>query len=275
MTDAAWVRPPAVAGTFYSAKPDGLLRQIDESIDAEGESPSSFIAAVVPHAGLMYSGHVAGALYSRVRLPRRHVILCPNHTGVGTAASINLEGRWRTPLGDVPIDTELARAISERCRFVQDDVRAHAREHSLEIQLPFLQHLVGELTFVPLCLALPTFEHCAELGRAIAAAMSDSSQPGPIAILASTDLNHYENQETTLRKDQRAIDAILALDAAELWRRVRQEEISMCGYIPTCVAIIAAKELGATKARLVRHATSGDINGDYSGVVGYCSIIIS
>jgi AmmeMemoRadiSam system protein B len=273
MTDADYVRSPAVAGTFYAGEPDALRRQVAECLGAEREN-RKLLAAVVPHAGLMYSGAVAGALYARVALPQRLIILCPNHTGRGSSAAINRAGRWRTPLGEAAIDSDLAVELMEECDLLEDDTRAHAREHSLEVQLPFVQELSSTFTFVPICLALPSFEHCARLGAAIGRVVQ-RHPAGSVAILASSDLNHYEDQQTTLQKDQRAIDAILALDAGDLWERVRKERISMCGYIPTCTTIEAARALGATSAQLVRHATSGDVNGDYAAVVGYCSILIS
>lgn len=268
-----WVRPPAVAGTFYEATAPRLRRQVEECLPGEAGEKKRFIGAVTPHAGLMYSGHVAGALYAGLELPRRYVILCPNHTGRGADAAINLEGAWRTPLGEVPIDAPLARAIADAAPSVRDDRLAHAREHSLEVQLPFLQLLAGDITFVPLCLALPTWERTEALGRALAAAVRAAGEP--VGIIASSDLNHYESQEITLEKDREVIERMLALDAEGLWRTVHERDISMCGYIPATAMLVAAKELGASSATLVRHATSGDINGDYAAVVGYAAIAVA
>jgi AmmeMemoRadiSam system protein B len=269
-----WVRPPAVAGMFYEATAPRLRRQVEECLPRQASSAKKrFIGVVSPHAGLMYSGPVAGALYATLDLPRRFVILCPNHTGLGAEAAINLEGAWRTPLGDAPIDTALARAIREEAPFVRDDQLAHAREHALEVQLPFLQLLAGEFTFVPLCLAIPTFARTAELGHAIAAAIRAAGEP--VGIIASSDLNHYESQEITLRKDGEAIERMLRLDPEGLWRTIHERDVSMCGYIPATAMLVAANELGATEAVLVRHATSGDVNRDYSAVVGYASIAVA
>jgi AmmeMemoRadiSam system protein B len=267
-------RPPAVAGSFYEGSPDRLRAQVARCVDEnpKTDSKDAFIAAVVPHAGLMYSGHVAAAFYSRAELPRRYIILCPNHTGAGHVAAINSEGDWRTPLGSVPIDQPLAEALKAKTRLLADDARAHAREHSLEVQLPFLQELGGDFTFVPICLATHDVELCEEIGHAIADVLSAEKEP--VGILASSDLNHYEDQATTLRKDQQAIDQVLALDPNGLWDTVAEQRISMCGIIPTTTMLFAAKKLGATKARLIKHATSGDINRDYSQVVGYASIVI-
>jgi len=266
-------RPPAVAGAFYEGTPERLRDQVAQcfAANSHAQTKERFIGAVVPHAGLMYSGHVAAAFYDLAELPKRFVILCPNHTGLGHFAAINREGDWRTPLGSVPVDTQLADALLAQTKVLGVDAKAHAREHSLEVQLPFLQQLLGDFTFVPICLGYPRYELCEEVGNAIAEVIADE----PIGILASSDLNHYENQQTTLRKDQLAIDAVLALDPQRLWRVVEEEDISMCGFIPTTTMLIAAKQLGATTARLIKHATSGDVNGDYTGVVGYASIVIA
>jgi AmmeMemoRadiSam system protein B len=266
-------RLPAVAGSFYEAGPDALRAQVDTCF-AANERPAAkrrFIGAVVPHAGLMYSGHVAAAFYALAELPKRFIILCPNHTGFGHPAAINREGSWRTPLGDVKIDTQLADALMTRATILADDWRAHAREHSLEVQLPFLQQILGDFTFVPICLGTHRFDYCEAVGDAIAQIAKDE----PIGILASSDLNHYEDQKETLRKDQLAIDAVLALDPRALWDVVQDFDVSMCGFIPTTAMLIAANQLGAKHAELIKHATSGDINGDYSHVVGYASILIS
>jgi AmmeMemoRadiSam system protein B len=266
-------RPPAVAGTFYEGTPERLRAQVDACFDSNDPAPAKqrFIGAVVPHAGLMYSGHVAAALYGSVELPKRFVILCPNHTGLGHFAAINREGAWRTPFGDCAIDTTLADALMAKTPLLAEDARAHAREHSLEVQLPFLQHLLGnDFTFVPICLGAHRYDYAEEIGNAIAATV------GPdVAILASSDLNHYEDQQTTLRKDALAINEVLRLDPSELWRVVDEYDVSMCGFIPTTTMLIAARALGAKNATLLKHATSGDVNGDYGHVVGYASVVVS
>jgi MEMO1 family protein len=268
-------RPPAVAGTFYEADPARLRAQVGACIAANPAPPPEkqpFIGAVVPHAGLMYSGHVAASFYIQAALPKRFIILCPNHTGAGHFAAINGGGAWRTPFGDAAIDAPLALALMQKTKLLSEDSRAHAREHSLEVQLPFLQQLAGDFTFVPICLGAHRYDYCEEIGNAIADVVAAESEP--VGILASSDLNHYEDQRTTLRKDQLAIDRMLALDPASLWATVDELDVSMCGFIPTTAMLVAAKKLGATSARLLKHATSGDINGDYSHVVGYCSVAI-
>jgi AmmeMemoRadiSam system protein B len=269
-------RPPAVAGTFYEGTPDRLRAQVAACFEASEPAPQTkerFIGAVVPHAGLMYSGHVAAAFYALADLPKRFIILCPNHTGLGHFAAINRGGAWRTPLGEVQIDAPLAEKLMAHSQLLADDSRAHAREHSLEVQLPFLQQLVGGFTFVPICLGAHRYDYAENVGNAIADVIRDEDDD--IGIIASSDLNHYEDQKETLRKDQLAIDQVLSLDPASLWNVVEQYDVSMCGFIPTTAMLIAAKKLGATNARLIKHATSGDVSGDYSAVVGYASILIS
>ncbi len=262
---------------FYEAQPERLRAQLARCYATVDKGPREpMIGGVVPHAGLMYSGHVAAALYAAASLPRRMIILCPNHTGAGRPAAINQKGQWLMPFGPVPIDDELAVELMAESALLENDFRAHAGEHSLEVQLPFLQQEVPSFRFVPICLGARKFDWCQDIGGAIARVVARHRAKGEeIVILASSDLNHYENQETTLKKDQRAIDQVLALDARRLWDVVEAEDISMCGVIPTTAMLIAARELGARSARLIRHATSGDINGDYSGVVGYASILVS
>ena len=267
-------RAPAVAGTFYEASPERLRAQVSACFaeNPRATAKEKFIGAVVPHAGLMYSGHVAAAFYALAQLPKRYIILCPNHTGAGHYAAINREGDWRTPFGSVPIDADLSAALMSKTRLLADDWRAHSREHSLEVQLPFLQELVGDFKFVPICLATHKYELCQEIGNAIADVVAEQSEP--VALLASSDLNHYQDQKTTLQKDQQAIDQVLSLDPRGLWQVIEEHDISMCGFIPTTTMLVAAKKLGATSARLIKHATSGDINGDWSHVVGYAAILI-
>lgn len=268
------IRPPAVAGTFYEGAPERLRAQVDACFaDPRPERKKRIIGAVVPHAGLMYSGRVAAAVYAQVDLPRRLIILCPNHTGAGHFAAINREGAWRTPLGDVAVDGTLADALMARSALLAEDTRAHEREHSLEVQLPFLQRVLGDFTFVPICLGAHRYDYAEEIGRAIAEVVREEKDP--IAILASSDLNHYEDQRETLRKDQLAIDQVLARNPRELWRVVDEYDVSMCGFIPTTTMLVAANALGAASARLLEHATSGDVNGDYSQVVGYAAIAVA
>ena len=265
------VRHPSVAGRFYPGQPEVLLRDLHSYLGGAGEKIEA-IGCVVPHAGYMYSGHVAGAVYARLALPTRFIILCPNHTGAGKPLAVMSEGGWDTPLGQAEIDHELATELRQDMRFLSEDAVAHRAEHALEVQLPFLQALRPEFTFVPIAVGVGSYEPLAELGEAIArvAAAHDDK----ILIIASSDMNHYESDVITRIKDSKAIEQILKLDPAGLYDVVVSEDISMCGYGPTIAMLTAAKRLGAESADLVKYATSADVSGDRDTVVGYAGVIV-
>jgi len=267
------IRPPAVAGRFYPANPADLTREVESLLGTDVSAAK--VAArgcVVPHAGYMYSGHVAGAVFSRLQLPARYIILCPRHFPQGETLAINSEGAWSTPLGEARIDAELAAELQGRCQPLREDSVAHSNEHSLEVQLPFLQRLVGDFQFVPIALGPARLAQLEDLGRAIAETVAAHAEP--ILVVASSDMNHYESDAVTRRKDQKAIDRILALDPRGLFDTVHRESISMCGYGPAVAMLTAAKQLGAARAEVVRYATSGDITGDRNEVVGYAGIVV-
>lgn len=266
------VRRPAVAGLFYPDRPDQIEADLSRLIEdvAPKVGPK---ALVVPHAGWMYSGRVAGQVYGRVSLPRLAVLLGPNHTGLGPWGSIMIRGRWALPGGEVSIAQELARAILTASRVLEEDDLAHAREHALEVQLPFLRRIRPDIAFVPITLMRTDLAFCEEVGRAVATAVKAWLEP--VLLLSSTDLNHYESQAVSNRKDRLAIDAILTLDPERLQRAVRDHGISMCGIAPTTALLAALREVGGGSAELVRYETSGDVSGDYDRVVGYCGIIIT
>jgi MEMO1 family protein len=265
-------RQPAVAGQFYPSRPEVLLKQIREYTGTKAEKIRA-IGCIAPHAGYMYSGHVAGEVYSRIELPRRFVILCPNHTGMGAPLSIMSEGAWMTPLGETRIDSELGAGLKSALSLLDEDTSAHQREHAIEVQLPFLQALVGDFTFVPITVGTSRFEVLEALGQAIATVANGSAEK--VLVIASSDMNHYESDEVTRIKDHRAIEPILALDARGLWETVTNHRISMCGFGPAVAMLTAAKLLGATKAELIKYATSGDISGERDAVVGYAGIAVS
>ena len=266
------VRKPAVAGRFYPGEPAILQRDLGAYLDPP-RARSRALGCVVPHAGYMYSGHVAGAVYAALELPRRFVILCPNHTGMGEPLAIMSEGAWLTPLGLVPVDSPLAAALKQRFGLLHEDAYAHLAEHALEVQLPFLQSQIDAFTFVPICVGVSTFDPLARLGEAIAAAIQ--SQPEPVLVIASSDMNHYEGDSTTRKKDHKAIAKMLELDPQGLFETVHREHISMCGYGPAVAMLTAARALGATSAQLVKYATSADISGDRETVVGYAGVMVS
>ena len=270
------VRTPAVAGRFYPAKPAALARQLDQYLTADAAAPEKAEAAlgcIVPHAGYMYSGPVAGAVFQRLPARATYIILCPNHTGRGVPLAIMSKGEWMTPLGAAPIDSALAGILQHSCHLLMEDAKAHEDEHAIEVQLPFLQRHVGSFTFVPIAIGVSRYAALEALGHGMADALKTSA--GPVLIVASSDMNHYEPDDVTRVKDHKAIDQILALDPAGLYEVIRREDISMCGYGPAVAMLTAVKDLGATRAELVRYATSADTSGDRSAVVGYAGMVIS
>ncbi|MGB8929778.1 MAG: AmmeMemoRadiSam system protein B [Anaeromyxobacteraceae bacterium] len=260
------LREPAVAGRFYPGNPSRLAAELDGFLQPAAE-PGSAKGLVAPHAGYMYSGAVAGDVYRRVEIPPRVVILGPNHTGLGAPASLWPGGSWRTPLGDVPIDAALTEALA-RAPGVELDDEAHLHEHSLEVQVPFLQRRQPALSLAAICLGPLSWKACEALGKALGAAATAAGA----LIVASSDMSHYIPAAEAREKDQLAIDRILALDPAGLYEVVRREQLSMCGFIPATVMLVAAREMGATRGELVRYGHSGEVTGDDTQVVGYAAI---
>ena len=265
------IRPAAVAGQFYPADPSELRSAVHNLLPQRPEK-SRALAFIVPHAGYIYSGRVAGCVYSSLELPAKFVLLGPRHFPHGERFAILSEGDWETPLGRAPIDSALASEIKNTFPLLREDTVAHAREHSLEVQLPFLQCLVPNFTFVPIVLGADRFDALDSLGRALAQILRSHREE--IMLLVSSDMNHYESDAITRIKDRKAIDAILALDARRLYDTVRREGISMCGYAPAVAMLAAARELHAKEAKLISYATSADVSGDFDRVVGYAGIIV-
>ena len=269
------LRHPAVAGRFYPGDPDDLRTEAQGYLSQASsvkQVPLRALGCIAPHAGYMYSGHVAGAVFARVEVPNRCIVLCPNHTGMGRALAVMSEGGWQTPLGDVPIDAELAAALKARFPALQEDAAAHRAEHAAEVELPFLLLRQPELRFVPIAVGTGHFEMLEQLGKALADVIA--AHEDPILIVASSDMNHYESDVVTRAKDHRAIERILTLDPRGLFDVVTQQDISMCGYGPAVVMLTAARQLGAKSAELVKYATSGDISGDRDMVVGYAGVVV-
>jgi MEMO1 family protein len=265
------IREPAVAGQFYPDSPAQLRKMIKGMVDESNEKIDA-IGTVLPHAGYIYSGPVVGAVLSRVKIKSTAVIMCPNHTGRGKLFSVMAEGGWKTPLGQVDIDAELAKRILDESRYLEQDTAAHVHEHAVEVQLPFLQYLRPDVKMVPIVLAQANGETYREIGRGIARAISGLNRD--VIIIASSDMTHYESQESVRQKDSEAIHAMLQLDEAELLKRVGQFDITMCGYGAAASMLAAAKELGAERAELIKYQTSGDTSGDYSSVVGYAGVVV-
>jgi hypothetical protein len=268
------IRRPAVAGSFYPEDPEALRRDLEALTgDRRPAAAAAATGILVPHAGYVYSGRIAAATYAAVSLPRAFVILGPNHTGAGEPVAVADDGAWRTPLGEAPIDKDLARAVLARCRAAAADPEAHRREHSLEVQIPFLQHLARALRFVPICVGTLRLEVLLDLGRAVAEAVR-ASETGALLVISS-DLSHYLPAGVAESQDRKAIDRILAVDPEGLHRVVQQEGISMCGVAPAVAGLEAARRLGARSGRLVAYGNSGDSSGDYGSVVGYAGVVLA
>src|ERR1700680_4356820 len=268
------IRLPAVAGRFYPHEPARLNEELDSFLaTGSHEQKIRAQACMVPHAGYKYSGPVAGAVDSRMEIPARAILLGPRHFPRGASFAILSDGAWETPLGLAPIDHPLAEKIMRACRLLREDSVAHESEHSLEVQLPFLQRLAPSFSFVPIVIGSSQYAALEALGVALADVIR--SDPEPILLVASSDMNHYESEEVTRAKDRKAIDRVLALDPRGLFDTVRNEEISMCGYGATVSMLTALGRIGAAHGELVRYSTSGEITGEFEEVVGYAGITIS
>jgi len=265
------IRQAAVAGQFYPGRPGELREMIRKMTDAKADR-KEVIGVVSPHAGFVYSGPVAGAVFSSIKLTDTVIIIGPNHRGLGKPLSITTSGSWETPLGEVQIDSGLAKAILSSSTGLEEDTLAHRYEHSLEVQVPFLQYFKPDVKVVPIVLAQASPQVFQGIGRAIAGTLKSRGEAA--VIVASSDMTHYEPHESAKAKDKMAIEAILSLDVEELVRRIGKYDISMCGYAPVISLIAAALEMKAGKAELVKYQTSGDTSGDYTSVVGYAGIVI-
>ncbi|OGW76929.1 MAG: AmmeMemoRadiSam system protein B [Omnitrophica bacterium RIFCSPLOWO2_02_FULL_45_16] len=268
------VRNPAVAGQFYSGSKESLAKEVRGLID-ETAGREDAIGVVSPHAGYVYSGLVAGSTLSSIKSKSTYIILGPNHTGLGSPFSISVSDSWKTPLGEVSVSKALSDKILKNCPDIKEDELAHIHEHSIEVQLPFLQALQKDLTFVPIVISLGSLETYRNIGEGLAKSVKELKIEKDITIIASSDMTHYESRETAKAKDSKAIDAILKLDEKSLVERIEKFDISMCGFAPAAIMIVAAKKLGAASAHLIKYQTSGEVSGDYSSVVGYAGIIIS
>ncbi len=285
------LRKPAVAGSFYERREKDLKEQIEECFlhrlgpgklptlpgsreQAQPKGKRRILGLVSPHAGYMYSGPPAAQGFfhlSRDIIPETVVILGPNHRGVGAGVALSAQGSWETPLGKVKIDEELAGEIVKSPDVIEADEAAHLGEHSLEVQVPFLQYIYQtNFSLLPICMMSQDIETVQKLGELLARVLSEKNA----VIIASTDFTHYEAQKAAQKKDREALEEILALNPQGLLKVVSQSHISMCGPGPVATMLTTAKILGAEKAELLKYSTSGDILGDYSGVVGYASVKI-
>ncbi len=263
-------RMPVVANQFYPGNPDVLRSSLDELIP-KNRTTQKALAVISPHAGYMYSGAVAGETLASVTIPDDIIILGPNHHGQGAAVGMMAEGDWHMPMGDVPINSTLSGLLTVPP--IDQDELSHRFEHSLEVQVPFLQYLNTNISIVPLVISHISFTLCVDVAEIIAAAIKQYDKP--VLIVASTDMSHYESRQSASFKDNLALEQIDKLDAKGLYDTVTDNRISMCGFIPTTIALLASLQLGAKKADLVRYTDSGEVSGDINQVVGYAGVIIS
>ncbi|MFA5143152.1 MAG: AmmeMemoRadiSam system protein B [Candidatus Omnitrophota bacterium] len=266
-------REPVVAGQFYPGTKAALAREVGGLAVAKAPR-RSVVGIVSPHAGYIYSGGVAGSVFASIEPVPVYVIIGPNHTGLGLQFGLSTSRSWKTPLGEVAVDTALAAAIKKNCAYIKDDDLSHKFEHSIEVQLPFLQYLQKSFRIVAIIASHADLAAYRQVGAAIAKTLKEKGLDGKAVIVASSDMTHYEPLSSAEKKDDEAIKAILDLDEEALLDRVVSSGITMCGYAPVTIMIAAAKALGARKAELVKYATSGDATGDYSSVVGYAGLVI-
>jgi MEMO1 family protein len=265
-------REAVVAGQFYPANPNELRAAIGSYV-CKPKSLLNAKAVVVPHAGYIYSGAVAGEVFSSVRLPDRVILLGPNHTGRGAALALAPAGEWQMPLGTAHIDAEMNRELKMECPDLQEDSTAHRFEHSLEVQIPFIQMLQPDFRFCAICIRTIDFSILEALGQAMAKVIR--SRKEPVLLVASSDMTHYESKENAAKQDQYAIDHIIAVDPVGLYRTVLDKDITMCGFAPTVAVLTACRDMGASKGQLIRYTNSGEVSGEYDRVVAYAGMTIN
>jgi len=274
------IRLPVVAGMFYSSDPEHLKEQIEacfrHPLGPKDLKRKEFAAAIVPHAGYPYSGPVAAWVYSIVE-KANYILLGPNHTGLGPEFSLMKSGLWKTPLGEIIIDFNMSEKLLKACDMLESDFLAHEKEHSIEVQLPFLQFKYGsDFKIVPICILNEMadeelLDKCVKLGKCIASVVKKLKEKW--ILIATSDFSHYVPQEIAKKVDKKVIKKILEMDEVGFFEEINKNNASVCGYGPIAVAISYAKHMGCKKAELLKYATSGDAVGDFGSVVGYASII--
>jgi len=265
------LRHPAVAGQFYPGNYQELKTLLERLVPQQSQK-SEALGIVSPHAGYFYSGAIAGKTFSEVRIPSNIIILGPNHHGYGHEAAIYSRGEWETPLGKSAVNSQLVGEILESCDAFATDELAHRFEHSLEVQLPFIQYLAPGASIVPICVGNVSLPTLLRLGEALGEVVSRHGQD--VLMVASSDMTHYDSGKSARTKDAMAIEKILDIDPVGLFRTVTENRISMCGIMPVTLMLAAAQKAGAQKAHLVQYGNSGDVTGDQSEVVGYAGLII-
>jgi len=266
-------RQPIVAGRFYEGRGPALKDDVRSLMGGVTRDDTPTILAMVPHAGYVYSGAVCGRTLARARLAPTILLLGPNHTGQGRSLAVWPDGRWHTPTGGLDVDSRLADALLSAESRLSRDVAAHMGEHSLEVVVPFLEQASPGATIVPVSVSEQRPDVLAEVGRAVAGVLS--GWDSPVSVVVSSDMSHYISHDAAAKRDAMALAAIESLDPQGLYSVVRREGISMCGVLPMTLGLATAVALGASKAEVVEYATSGDVSGDKSRVVGYAGVIVS
>lgn len=266
------IRKPAVCGQFYASSTQKLKEDLERLIEKRAKKEAA-IGCILPHAGYIYSGSVAGKTVARLKIKENAVLIGPNHRA-GKAHSLMSQGFWLTPLGRVEINSSLASSIMSKSAHLSDDASPHSGEHSLEVVMPFLQYLKSDIKIVPILVTESEFSVYQEIAQSIACAIRESNLQDSTLIVASSDMTHYETCESANNKDKAAIRAMEKLDAAELINTVKRLNISMCGAAAAAIALLTAKILGAKSAELASYQTSAEVTGDYRSVVGYAGMII-
>lgn len=263
------MRAPAVSGQFYPRNKNDLNREISRCFDGIQAGEKPVLGAVVPHAGYIYSGNTAAHVYSMLPEADTFVLLGPNHTGYGSPVSVSSE-KWSTPLGEVDSDIEFIKALPGR--IIDTDETAHKYEHSIEVQLPFLQHRFHDFKIVPICMGMQDEETALEVGMELVQAVRKVNKK--VVIIASSDFSHYKPDKVAREDDAYFIRSIIDLDIPGFYRKLYERNASVCGYGPIAAMLTASKALGAKKATLLKYSTSGDITDDLAAVVGYAGIIV-
>lgn len=272
MKSINWTRKSAVAGRFYPEEEKTLRHDLEQFLNPKESTTKKPHGIIVPHAGYIYSGQTAAEVYRRIQLPSTVILLCPNHTGSGSRISVWSEGSWETPLGQVSIDEKFSQALLAKWK-ISGDRKAHVYEHAIEVQIPFLQMLHPSVRIVPIVLGPLSLEECLALGKSLSEVVK-SQGADDILLISSTDMSHYISDDLARKKDALALKAVGDLDPEALYQTVIEEDISMCGFIPTTVVLEAAKRLGAQQGGHVAYSTSGEVTGDKKSVVGYASAIL-
>lgn len=264
-------REVIVAGQFYPADPDQLSELVGDYLDGS-QVPQAAHGMMVPHAGYPYSGAIAGQVFSRVEIPQRVILIGPNHQGVGEPCGVYSQGSWKSPLGNIAIDHRLAQAIIDSDPLFSADTLPHRYEHSLEVLLPFLCILSPNVQIVPISLRSHSYQHLEQIAEGLTRTIKDSNQS--VLVVASSDMSHFETADVAAQQDSYALEPLLKLDAKELYQRVKNNAITMCGMPAAVVMLLTALARGATQAELVQYGHSGDVTGDLEKVVGYAGVVV-